>query len=374
MKRSLLRFAHPSAPVPTKDIRLSHCLLCCTKVTEWSSHLATPRHVTYKALGSHFNSFLPQKARQTFDAGLYEALGVKPGDLSRERIGPTENRRLQLGNLVRWLLSDAVYPMKTDPEQEEYISRCKLIGTAVARKELTLMLCRLHPTWPSLPLQAFAELLLEPKHITRVVSQFGNTDVLSKLDYLSVLGHFQIAEDVRRDQVVLTTLTRHCIDASVFEMYSMYVWDVMPQISAVWDIYVAHRHVAFQSNHNVQCVRVADRQPLAAEKQQYVPDDDVNKTIHHPTTPIGRVNVDSVCNLVASSVSAKLVRLDGFTGKKASTTGPVGVAATMMTSSSSQPTTPRMQPLVSQTKRKKMMSAKPATSEMLKTLSKQCRC
>jgi len=221
------------------DVRRTHCILCSMAITnmDWLTHLTSCRHVALNALGAHFNTFLTAKSRHNFESGLLETLGITSASLADERTAPNEFRRNQLGSLMKWILSPDTYPQ--DAKDREM---CKVIGRAVVHREATLLLCRLYPTWAAHQLQALATLISTPEHISTVSSLLG-LDRDNSIDLLSTLGHFQRAETLRKGQVVLTTLTRHCIDATVFELYNTFVWEKMPSVSAVWDLYIATRMV-----------------------------------------------------------------------------------------------------------------------------------
>ena len=103
-----------------------------------------------------------------------------------------------------------------------------------------MLLFRLYPHWNAIQIGALAQEVVSDKNVKAVAEVLG-MDRKAQGYLLAVMGHMHNAEFTRSSEVVLKTLTRHCVDVLTFELYNFYIWDVMPHLTTVWDIYLSAR-------------------------------------------------------------------------------------------------------------------------------------
>ena len=114
-----------------------------------------------------------------------------------------------------------------------------LVGNAVLRRECILLVCRLHPKWSALQVQAMVDTITTRGHLSHITSILSIDAEF--FDIESTVGHFHFATHTKPEEIVLQTLTKHAITCIVFELYNAFIWESMNHLTTVWEIYLSAR-------------------------------------------------------------------------------------------------------------------------------------
>eukprot|EP00760_Papus_ankaliazontas_P010586 PhM_4_TR14360/c0_g3_i1/m.41721 len=266
----------PPTPASDNDVRSRYCILCCEEVHDWSHHFASTKHMALRTVGNYYHGFFANKttnnksgnnnksyvspfvkggndntsasasaSSSSFASELEHYCGIKTTALEPELHATKRFRQKQLGELVTFLLSDAVYPHRGTERDREV---CRLIGEGVLYKDALSLLCRIHPAWTPHQLGSLAHMITTRDNILSVERRIFHDDEMeedgcdenekkSALDLLAAIGHFQRAETFCRHRLPLTTLTRHAVDATCYELYSAFVDERLSHIEQSWSFY-----------------------------------------------------------------------------------------------------------------------------------------